>query len=161
MLIQKIYKSGSEAQPHVQRWKDMGYEVVFTNGCFDILHEGHIQTLTQAAAIGDKLIVGLNSDESVQILKGPSRPLNKEKSRSVVLAALEAVDMVVIFSEETPAELLELLIPDVLVKGGDYKKSEIVGAELVEKYGGRVEVIPFLKGHSTTGIIKKMKKSDQ
>lgn len=153
--------NGIDAQPQVQRWKDLGYEVVFTNGCFDIIHEGHIQTLTQAAAMGDKLIVGLNSDESVQQLKGPSRPLNSETSRAIVLAALEAVDMVVIFGEATPAELLELLIPDVLVKGGDYKKSEIVGAELVKKYGGRVEVIPFLKGHSTTGIINKMKKSDQ
>lgn len=153
--------NGIDAQPQVQRWKDLGYEVVFTNGCFDIIHEGHIQTLTQAAAMGDKLIVGLNSDESVQQLKGPSRPLNSETSRAIVLAALEAVDMVVIFGEATPAELLELLIPDVLVKGGDYKKREIVGAELVKKYGGRVEVIPFLKGHSTTGIINKMKKSDQ
>lgn len=147
-----------DATKVVQQWKAAGLCVVFTNGCFDLLHRGHISYLSDAAALGDKLIIGVNSDQSVQKLKGPNRPLQDEMSRLEILAALEFVDGVVLFSEDTPLELLEQLIPDVLVKGGDYTKEGIVGAELVEKHGGEVKVIPFLEGYSTTSIEQKILK---
>ena len=131
--------------------------LVFTNGCFDILHAGHVDYLQKARQLGDGLLVGLNNDESVRKLKGDSRPIVDEKARAMVLAALEAVDAVVLFKEETPGRLIDQVQPDVLVKGGDYLAEEIVGYQTVTTKGGTVKVLPFLEGHSTTSIIKKIK----
>jgi len=131
--------------------------LVFTNGCFDILHAGHVDYLQKARQLGDALLVGLNNDESVRKLKGDSRPIVDEKARAMVLAALEAVDAVVHFKEETPGRLIDQVQPDVLVKGGDYLAEEIVGYQTVTTKGGTVKVLPFLEGHSTTNIIKKIK----
>lgn len=138
-----------------RRRRDAGRKVVFTNGCFDLLHPGHVRLLRQAAALGDYLIVGLNSDESVRRLKGPSRPLNAEHARAEVLSALEAVDAVVVFDEDTPLELITALSPDVLVKGGDYTPDQVVGRDEVEAAGGRLVLIPLAEGHSTTGLMKR------
>ena len=132
-------------------------KLVFTNGCFDILHAGHVDYLQNARQLGDGLLVGLNNDESVRKLKGDSRPIVDEKARAMVLAALEAVDAVVLFKEETPGRLIDQVQPDVLVKGGDYLAEEIVGYQTVIATGGTVKVLPFLEGHSTTSIIKKIK----
>ena len=132
-------------------------KLVFTNGCFDILHAGHVDYLQKARQLGDGLLVGLNNDESVRKLKGDSRPIVDEKARAIVLAALEAVDAVVFFKEETPGRLIDQVQPDVLVKGGDYLAEEIVGYQTVTTKGGTVKVLPFLEGHSTTSIIKKIK----
>ena len=132
-------------------------KLVFTNGCFDILHAGHVDYLQKARQLGDGLLVGLNNDESVRKLKGDSRPIVDERARAMVLAALEAVDAVVLFKEETPGRLIDQVQPDVLVKGGDYLAEEIVGYQTVIATGGTVKVLPFLEGHSTTSIIKKIK----
>lgn len=134
-----------------------GKQLVFTNGCFDILHRGHIEYLAQAASLGDELIIGLNSDDSVRRLKGPERPVNDQESRAVVLAALGFISKIVVFTEDTPARLIEAIQPDILVKGGDYTEESIVGADFVKQYGGRVEVIPFVQGFSTTQTINQMK----
>ena len=131
--------------------------LVFTNGCFDILHAGHVSYLISARNLGDALMVGLNSDRSVRGLKGPYRPFTPEQDRARILAALEAVDVVCLFDEETPALLIRQVMPDVLVKGGDYLPEKIVGYEEVTTNGGRVEVIPLLEGYSTTGLIQKIK----
>jgi rfaE bifunctional protein nucleotidyltransferase chain/domain len=131
--------------------------VVFTNGCFDILHSGHIQYLAKAAAMGDFLVIGLNSDASVRKLKGPSRPYVDEHSRAMTLAALGFVTAVVLFDEETPYNLIKKIQPNYLVKGGDYKPEEIVGYDLVKAKGGQVLTIPLVEGYSSTGIINKMK----
>lgn len=131
--------------------------IVFTNGCFDILHYGHVSYLSKAAEKGDILIVGLNNDESVRKLKGTTRPVNNEHDRSNILAALECVDYVVIFGEQTPESLIEIIRPDILVKGADYKPEQVVGREFVESYGGRLELIQFIENHSTTDIISKIK----
>ena len=139
----------------VRRRRDAGQAVVFTNGCFDLLHPGHVRLLKQAAALGDFLVVGLNADASVKRLKGPTRPINDEAARAEVLGALECVDAVTIFDEETPEALIAALVPDVLVKGGDYRPDEVVGRELVEAAGGRVVIIPLLEGCSTTGIVRR------
>jgi len=130
-----------------------GLTVVFTNGCFDLIHPGHIDLLEKAAALGDLLVVGLNTDRSVTELKGPCRPATPEDDRARVLAALEMVDYVCLFDEDTPAELIAALAPDVLVKGGDYGLDEIVGRETVEGAGGRVVVVPLTEGYSTTDLI--------
>jgi rfaE bifunctional protein nucleotidyltransferase chain/domain len=130
--------------------------VAFTNGVFDLLHPGHVDLLAAARATADALIVGINSDESVQRLKGPSRPIRSESERAYVLAAVEAVDLVVIFSEDTPLELVKLLQPDVIVKGGDYTEGTIVGAAEVKSRGGQVVVVPLTAGQSTTAIIGKL-----
>lgn len=136
-----------------------GQRIVFTNGCFDIIHMGHVTYLSKAAALGDLMIVGLNSDSSVKRLKGESRPVNSEQDRAGVLAALGSVDYVVIFEEDTPENLIETIKPNVLVKGGDYVGSTIVGADFVRHYGGTVVTIPLVEGKSTTNIINEMKKS--
>ncbi len=133
-----------------------GQKIVFTNGCFDILHAGHVSVLEFSRAKGDVLVVGLNSDASVRRLKGPTRPVNKEADRALVLAALESVSYVCVFKEDTPYNLIKAVCPDVLVKGGDYKPSEIVGRE----FAGKVVRFALLKGRSTTGIIKKVNKKD-
>ena len=131
--------------------------VVFTNGCFDLLHPGHIQTLESSRALGDALIVGLNSDASVRELKGPGRPLVPEQERAELLAALECVDAVVIFNEPTPREIIAALLPDILVKGGDWPDDQIVGRAEVEAAGGRVVSIPVVPAYSTTAILEKIR----
>jgi D-beta-D-heptose 7-phosphate kinase/D-beta-D-heptose 1-phosphate adenosyltransferase len=140
----------------VANWRRDGLTIGFTNGCFDIMHAGHISLLTDAKARCDKLIVALNTDDSVRALKGPTRPVNSEMDRAQVIAALAAVDAVVLFNEDTPLELLKQLKPDVLMKGADYTAEQVVGADLVASYGGRVELLPLKDGYSTTGIIRKM-----
>jgi len=131
--------------------------VVFTNGVFDLLHPGHIDVLTSARSLGDSLIVGVNSDDSVRRLKGPERPIRSEHDRAYVLAGLEAVDGVVIFEQDTPLELIRLLRPDVLVKGGDYRPDTVVGRSEVEGWGGRVAIVPLTPGHSTTSLLEKLR----
>ena len=143
----------------VESWKKSGKKVVFTNGCFDILHRGHIEVLARTADLGNRLIVGLNSDKSIQALKGENRPIENEDSRAILLASLSFVDAVVLFSEETPLNLISILKPDVLTKGGDYKISTIVGHEVVQENGGQVILVPFVDGFSSTTIIDKIKNS--
>jgi D-beta-D-heptose 7-phosphate kinase/D-beta-D-heptose 1-phosphate adenosyltransferase len=143
-------------QAKLEEWRTAGQKIVFTNGCFDILHVGHVTLLAQAKALGDKLILGLNSDNSVKRLKGEQRPVNKESDRAIVLSALASVDAVILFSEDTPQELLQALRPDVLVKGGDYTKEQIVGADYIEQQGGQVVIVPFIKGYSTTETLAKI-----
>lgn len=136
-------------------WKDNGRRVVFTNGCFDLLHPGHIRLLEQARALGDVLVVGLNSDSSVRALKGEGRPLVPEAERAEMLAALAAVDAVTVFEEPTPRELIAAVLPDILVKGGDWPPDQIVGRAEVEAVGGRVVLLPTVEGHSTSALIQK------
>ena len=131
-------------------------KIVFTNGCFDVLHRGHIQYLAQAAGLGDSLVIGLNTDESVKKLKGPSRPYLDENTRAMILASLSFVTAVVLFNEETPYELIKIVQPDKLVKGGDYKVEEIVGYNIVKARGGEVLTIELVEGYSSTGIIDKI-----
>ncbi len=138
-------------------WRLTSEKVVFTNGCFDILHLGHIEYLEKAYYLGDKLIVGVNSDASVQKLKGKGRPLRGMEERTRLLASLEFVNAVVIFDEDTPENLIRELKPDILVKGGDYSEEQIVGADFVKSYGGKVEIIPLLEGFSTTNFLRKLK----
>ena len=138
--------------------KLMGKTIAFTTGCFDILHEGHIYSLSQAAREADFLIVGVNSDASTKRLKGEERPVNNQQSRALILASLIMVDAVVIFEEDTPLNLISTLLPDVLVKGGDYTLAQIVGAKEVMDNGGRVVINPIIEGFSTTGILEKIKK---
>lgn len=135
----------------------LGQKIVFTNGCFDVLHAGHVQYLNEARAQGDLLVVGLNSDASVRGLKGANRPVQPQSARAVVLAALQAVDFVTVFDEATPLKLIEAIRPDVLVKGADYRKDDVVGAEFVESYGGRVHLAELHQGHSTTTLLEKMR----
>lgn len=138
-------------------FKRHGQKIVFTNGCFDVLHYGHVHYLLQAKALGDILVIGLNSDDSVRRLKGPTRPINGENERAFVLAALVCVDYVTLFEEDTPEELIKVVRPDVLVKGGDYTLDNIVGADFVTQNGGTVTTIPFVEGFSSTRIIEKLK----
>lgn len=139
------------------RWRQRSGRVVFTNGVFDLLHPGHVDILSAARALGDALVVGVNTDDSVRRLKGPSRPVRNENDRAHVLAALEAVDAVVLFDEDTPLELIRALWPDVLVKGGDYTVDTVVGAQDVMQRGGDVVIIPLTPGHSTTGTVERMR----
>lgn len=145
-------------QSQIASWRATGKTIAFTNGCFDILHEGHIFSLSQAAQEADYLIVGVNSDASTKRLKGDERPINNQQSRSLLLASLVIVDAVVIFEEDTPLNLISTLLPDVLVKGGDYTLEQIVGAKEVMANGGRVVINPIVEGFSTTGIVNKIKK---
>lgn len=137
-------------------WRFKGFTIVFSNGCFDLLHRGHVEYLAKAASLGDVLVVGLNSDESVSRLKGPSRPLNGMESRALVLASLQVVTAVVPFSEDTPISLITLIQPDILVKGADYRPEEIVGYDVVTAKGGRVETIALVDGFSTTTIVNRL-----
>ena len=139
-------------------WRAMGKQIVFTNGCFDILHHGHLDLLAKAAGLGNVLIVGVNTDRSVQRLKGKDRPVTNEQDRLFQLASLLCVDGVTLFDEDTPEALIRLVRPDVLVKGGDYTIDKIVGAEFVQSNGGKVEIIPFVQGYSTTSIIDRIKR---
>lgn len=140
------------------QWKAVNKKIAFTNGCFDILHPGHIYSLQQASEEGDYLIVGINSDDSVKKLKGNNRPLNNQDARSLVIASLAMVDAVCIFNEETPLELIRSIMPDVLVKGGDYRAEQIAGAKEVIAAGGRLVINPILENYSTTALIQKMNK---
>lgn len=154
ILKNKILGKG-DLPKRLQQWRDQGFRIVFTNGCFDLLHRGHVEYLSKAADMGDVLVVGLNTDASVRRLKGPTRPINKEDDRALLLSALSFVDAVVLFGEDTPYELIREVRPDVLVKGADYRREEIVGYEFVTSYGGRVETIPFVDGYSTTKLINR------
>jgi len=145
-------------QGRVSAWKKEGQKVVFTNGVFDLLHIGHITYLAKAAELGDKLILGLNSDSSVKRIKGDDRPVNDENSRAALLAALFFVDAVVLFSEDTPINVITALMPDILVKGADYTVDNIVGAKEVMANGGEVKTINFVEGYSSTSIIQKIRK---
>lgn len=136
-------------------WRFLEQRIVFTNGCFDILHLGHVTYLEEAAKLGDVLIVGLNSDDSVRRLKGPMRPIQPQEARARILAALEFVEAVVIFEEDTPLRLIEKVSPDVLVKGGDYTVDTVVGADFVRSRGGEVVILPLVEGYSTTQLIEK------
>lgn len=134
--------------------------LVFTNGCFDLLHPGHVTYLARARALGDALVIGVNTDASVRRLeKAADRPLVAQEARALVLAALESVDAVCLFDEDTPAALIEALLPDVLVKGGDYRPEQVVGREAVEGAGGRVEIIPFVEGYSTTALLRRIRET--
>ncbi len=146
-----------QAKHNVTAWKTAGERVVFTNGCFDILHYGHVFYLAQARDLGNRLVVGLNSTDSVRRLKGPQRPINDQPTRQLLLAALECVDAVVVFEEDTPLSLIEYLLPDVLVKGGDWTPDQIVGAPAVLASGGQVLSLPYIDGYSTTAIERKIK----
>jgi len=156
IIAQKIYLL-PQLVLRIAQWKFLGKSIVFTNGVFDILHPGHIFSLSQAAKEADFLIVGLNSDNSVKRLKGQQRPVNNQDSRALLLASLLMVDAVVIFEEDTPLELINSVRPDVIVKGGDYTIEQIVGAKEVMSNGGRVVINPVIEGYSTTSIIDKLK----
>lgn len=150
----------AEVKDQSQRWREKGERIVFTNGVFDLLHPGHVLYLQEAAALGDRLIVGLNSDRSAKLLnKGPERPIQDEQARATILAALSMVDAVVLFEEETPLHLIESIQPDTLVKGGDYSIGQIVGADLVLGNGGQVKQLQFVPGYSTTNIEQKIRNS--
>jgi len=155
-ILEKIYSLASIIEK-ANQWKKEGKKIVFTNGVFDLLHKGHIFSLTQAAKEGEVLVIGLNSDASVKRLKGDSRPINDQDSRALLLAALSMVDAVVIFEEDTPLKLITSILPGVLVKGGDYTVDEIAGAKEVVANGGKVVINPILEGFSTTAIIKAIK----
>lgn len=158
-IIEEKIMDLAKAQSMIASWKVLGKTVAFTNGCFDILHEGHIFSLSAAAKEADYLIVGLNSDASVKRLKGDARPVNTQHSRALLLASLLMVDAVVIFEEDTPLQLITALMPDVLVKGGDYTIEQIVGSKEVMANGGRVVINPIVAGFSTTGLIQQIKSS--
>ena len=154
-MLSKIYSlEAIKRQLHI--WRLKINKIVFTNGCFDILHPGHIDYLSKAAEMGDLLIVGLNSDASVKKLKGNNRPYNNEKDRAFLLSSLFFVNAIVSFSEDTPYELIKSIKPDILVKGSDYTTGEIAGSEIVQQYGGEVKTIDFLNGYSTTGLEQKI-----
>jgi D-beta-D-heptose 7-phosphate kinase/D-beta-D-heptose 1-phosphate adenosyltransferase len=141
----------------VERWRRRGWRVGFTNGCFDLLHPGHVHLLAQARGWCDRLVVGLNSDASVKRLKGPERPIQDEAARAAVLASLTTVDLVTVFEEETPIELIRALRPEVLVKGADYRVDQVVGGELVQQWGGIVKLAELLPGQSTTATVARMR----
>jgi D-glycero-beta-D-manno-heptose 1-phosphate adenylyltransferase len=142
----------------IEEWREQGKKIVFTNGCFDLLHLGHVDYLERARQFGDKLVLGLNTDASVKRLKGPSRPLQDEMSRARVMASLLFVDAVVLFDNDTPLELIKAITPDVLVKGDDYSIENIVGQDIVTANGGEVKTVPLAKGYSTTNIVKRIER---
>jgi rfaE bifunctional protein nucleotidyltransferase chain/domain len=146
-----------ELKRRLAQWRVKSDRIVFTNGCFDILHVGHLHTLKESIQLGDKLIVGLNSDASVSRLKGKERPIVNQLDRSEMLAALEMVDAVIIFEDDTPEELIQMIKPDVLCKGGDWSIENIVGGDFVKSYGGQVVSIPFIQGYSSSSLINKIK----
>jgi len=149
----------SELKKRVERWRSVGDRVVFTNGCFDLLHAGHVNLLQQARSEGDRLIVGINTDRSVRALKGPKRPVIGEQQRALVLAALASVDAVVMFDEGTPIDLIHAIRPDVIVKGGDYSEDEVVGADEVRSWGGKVTIVPLVGGLSTSEVLRRVAQS--
>ncbi len=145
-----------DLEKQIEKWRSAGDKIVFTNGCFDILHKGHIEVLAKTSNLGNRLIIGLNSDSSIKNLKGENRPILEEDSRALLLAALQFVDAVILFSEKTPFQLISEIVPDILSKGGDYKIEEIVGYEVVQQNGGKVITIPLTEGFSTSNIIDKI-----
>ena len=159
-IVNKI-KTLGEVTEIVKQLKNSDKKVAFTNGCFDILHPGHVSSLSQAAATADFLIVGLNSDLSVKRLKGEGRPINDQDSRALMLAALSMVDAIVVFEEDTPLELIKQVLPDVLVKGGDYTEDQIAGAREVKEAGGKVVINPIVDGFSTTFLIQKLRSNSR
>lgn len=158
--IQEKIKGWDAAARQVRDWQAAGERIVFTNGCFDLLHYGHLVYLAQARGLGDRLVLGLNDAGSVSRLKGAHRPINDEQTRQWQMASLQCVDIVVSFAQDTPLELITLLQPDLLVKGGDYQISEIVGAEIVQQKGGEVRTLPYIQGYSTTSIEEKIRKQN-
>lgn len=159
IINQKII-SLTQLMRNIAVWRMKGLKVVFTNGCFDLLHPGHIDYLSKAADLGDILIIGLNSDSSVKKLnKGSSRPIQNQNDRALILSSIQFIEAITIFDEDTPLDLIKQIRPDVLVKGGDWQENQIVGAEFVKTNGGIVNIIPFLEGYSTTTIEKKIKNS--
>jgi D-beta-D-heptose 7-phosphate kinase/D-beta-D-heptose 1-phosphate adenosyltransferase len=152
---EKIVAAGGDLDAHLSDWRKQELRIGFTNGCFDILHPGHVKVLTAARAACDRLIVGLNSDASVRRLKGEGRPVQDERARAEVLAALEAVDLVAMFEEDTPIGLITKIRPSVLVKGGDYSREQVVGHEIVEACGGEVLLVDVLPGFSTTSLVNR------
>lgn len=156
-IEKKIALSAENASRLLNMWKFRNEKIVFTNGCFDIIHRGHIEYLAKAASLGTKLIVGLNTDASVRRLKGENRPVNDERGRALALASLLFVDEVILFNTDTPRELIEFIQPDVLVKGGDYRPEDIVGNDIVTARGDQVVTIPLVEGYSTTSIIEHLK----
>ncbi len=156
--IQQKILEAHHLQQELMRWRKFSKTIAFTNGCFDILHAGHIHSLMQAASFADVLIVGLNSDASTKRLKGDNRPVNNEQNRALLLASLVMVDAVVLFDEDTPHQLITSVMPDVLVKGGDYTVDTIVGAKEVMANGGTVEIIPLVEGLSTTALLQKIER---
>lgn len=157
--IKNKIKSLPQSKMQVEEWRKRGQVIVFTNGCFDILHFGHVDYLEKARALGDRLVVGLNTDASINRFKGEHRPIQDQNSRARVMASLQTVDLVVFFDEDTPLQLITELLPDILVKGSDYLAESIVGAEIVKSNGGEVETIDFIPGYSTSRIIEKIKKT--
>ncbi len=155
--IQSKIMTADKLANQLKEWRLSGKKIVFTNGCFDILHRGHIEYLAKAADMGDILIIGLNTDNSVKRLKGESRPVNDQHARAMLLAALSFVDAVTLFDEDTPYNLIKTVMPDLLVKGGDYKIEDIVGHDIVEANGGKVVTIPLTEGYSTTKTIGKLR----
>jgi D-beta-D-heptose 7-phosphate kinase/D-beta-D-heptose 1-phosphate adenosyltransferase len=153
-----IFHNDQDLLALVQEWKAQGHRWVFTNGCFDLLHPGHLRVLREAAAQGDRLVVALNDDASVRGLKGPQRPVQDENARAALLSALVWVDAVVLFGQDDPGDLIRLLVPDVLVKGGDYTVETVVGADTVLQAGGRVHLVSLLEGHSTTSLTHRFQK---
>ncbi len=156
-LFPKVLNS-ENLEPALQTYKNKNLKVVFTNGCFDLLHIGHVRYLEEAASLGDVLIVGINTDASVQKLKGPTRPIQNENDRAEILASLKSVQHTILFGEETPLELIQKIKPDVLVKGGDWAIPQIVGSDFVLKNGGKVLSLQFVDGKSTTSLIQKSQK---
>lgn len=156
--LQSKITTKSELESQIKNWRNAGQKIVFTNGCFDLLHLGHIDYLAKAKDLGDRLIIGLNTDASVQRIKGPSRPVKDEKSRAHILASMQFVDAVIFFDDETPLNLISWVKPDVLVKGGDYIIEGIVGHEIVLENGGEVRTIEFVDGYSSSKLIDKITK---
>lgn len=158
-ILAKIHTSNQDLAQLVKQWQHEGKKVVFTNGCFDLLHRGHVDYLAKAADCGNKLIIGVNTDASVSTLKGPSRPIQDQQSRLQILASLQCVDAVILFDEQTPYNLIKTIEPDVLVKGSDYEPQNIVGYDVVTAKGGEVKTIDFIPGFSTSDIERKIKNS--
>ena len=158
-ILAKIHTSNQDLAQLVKQWQHEGKKVVFTNGCFDLLHRGHVDYLAKAADCGNKLIIGVNTDASVSTLKGPNRPIQDQQSRLQILASLQCVDAVILFDEQTPYNLIKTIEPDVLVKGSDYEPKNIVGYDVVTAKGGEVKTIDFIPGFSTSDIERKIKNS--
>jgi len=153
-----IVKDWSKLKEILERERKKGKKIVFTNGCFDILHRGHIEYLNEAKAFGDILVVAVNSDSSVKMIKGSSRPINKEEDRLIMIDAIKPVDYVTVFSDRTPERIIKFLKPDVHVKGGDYSIDDLPEARIIRSYGGKIKIIRFRSGYSTTGIIERIKR---
>lgn len=158
--IQNKIISFDNIQKQVLKWREENKKIVFTNGCFDIIHRGHVDYLSKAKDLGDILIIGLNTDQSVRNIKGNTRPIQDEQSRAIILASMQFVDAIVFFSEPTPYTLIKEIQPDILVKGADYKKEDIVGYDIVNQRGGKVETIEFIEGYSTSNIERKIKNAN-